>query len=108
MTTLTFDTHAFVKRLIDVGILEPQAEAMSDAFKEAQNASTSELATKADLLLVETRLEGKIDKVKTELLSEIKASKAESKLFFIVLICVFIITNPTALELLSKVLGIAK
>ena len=101
MTAITFDTLAYAKRLKAVGFSEPQAEAMSDAFKEAQQASSSELATKADLQLVETRLEAKIDKVKTEL-------SAQMKIYFLILLFVNILTNPKSLELIARILGIIK
>jgi hypothetical protein len=129
----------FVKRLKDAGITEPQAEAMSYAFKEAQAASyqvafnritaltasstpqrteqyvyvvsslppystsernlvsISELATKADLKELELRINAKIDKINFDI-----------KLYFIILLCVMLITNPKALELISKILGIVK
>ncbi|MBF0473903.1 MAG: DUF1640 domain-containing protein [Nitrospirae bacterium] len=67
MSTITFDTHVFIKRLKDAGISEPQAEAMSDAFKEAQQGSIGELSTKQDIKEIkhemkelELRLESKI------------------------------------------------
>ena len=43
----TFDTLKFVHRLRDAGFPEPQAEAISDAFRDAQGEA--ELVTKADL-----------------------------------------------------------
>ncbi|MEO5369717.1 MAG: CCDC90 family protein [Magnetococcus sp. DMHC-1] len=62
MTTITFDTLKFVRRLKDAGIPEHQAEAISDAFKDAQEARLDELATKRDL----KDLELKIEMAKTE------------------------------------------
>jgi len=49
MNTLTFDTHAFIKRLISSGMPETQAETLSDLVKESQENSVSALATKSDL-----------------------------------------------------------
>lgn len=49
MTSITFDTHAHVKKLKEKGISEQQAEAFVDMFKEMQDADKSALATKADL-----------------------------------------------------------
>ncbi|MCI0423885.1 MAG: CCDC90 family protein [Acidobacteria bacterium] len=49
MTSATFDTHKFVRRLKEAGFPEDQAEAISDAFKEAQGEA--ELVTKKDLQL---------------------------------------------------------
>ena len=50
MTTVTFDTHKFVRTLKAAGVPENQAEAFSEAFKDAQ--SEAELATKADIVSV--------------------------------------------------------
>ncbi len=47
MATITFDTHKFVRTLKDAGVPESQAEAFSEAFKEAQGEA--ELATKRDI-----------------------------------------------------------
>ncbi len=47
MATITFDTHKFIRKLKDSGMPEAQAEAIADAFKDAQ--SEAELATKRDI-----------------------------------------------------------
>jgi hypothetical protein len=47
MTTITFDTHKFVRTLKEAGVPESQAEAISEAFKEAQGEA--DLATKRDI-----------------------------------------------------------
>jgi hypothetical protein len=54
MSTITFDTHKFINTLKASGLPENQAEAISEAFKEAQ--SEADLATKRDLLDLEQRL----------------------------------------------------
>ena len=36
MATITFDTHKFIRRLETSGFTQEQAEAMAEAFKEAQ------------------------------------------------------------------------
>ena len=48
MTTITFDTHKFVRKLRTAGFDEGQAEAVAEAFSEAQ--SEAELATRADIV----------------------------------------------------------
>jgi hypothetical protein len=81
---------------------------------------------KADIQLVKTELDGKIDKVKTELdakidkldnkidkvktelISEIRMNKFESKLYFLILLLAIFLTNPSALGLIAKILGIVK
>jgi hypothetical protein len=39
MTTITFDTHKFVRKLRDAGFEEDKAEAVAMAFQEAQSES---------------------------------------------------------------------
>jgi len=56
MTTITFDTHKFVKRLKASGFAEEQAEAISEAFKESHETTIADLATKIDLKELEARL----------------------------------------------------
>ncbi len=47
MATITFDTHKFIRTLKEAGVTESQAEAFSEAFKEAQGEA--ELATQHDI-----------------------------------------------------------
>jgi hypothetical protein len=54
MTAITFDTHKFVRRLEEAGIPEQEAEAIVNAFRDAQGEA--ELATKTDLRELEYRL----------------------------------------------------
>ena len=49
MSATTFDTLKFVKRLTTTGMAEEQAEALSEAFIDTQEASIENLATKSDL-----------------------------------------------------------
>ncbi|MEI7609143.1 MAG: hypothetical protein WCJ64_17325 [Rhodospirillaceae bacterium] len=46
MSTIAFDTHAFVKRLTATGMPEPQAEVLAD---EQAKLIENRLATKGDL-----------------------------------------------------------
>lgn len=68
-TTLTFDTHEFVKKLKDVGFSEEQAEVMTDLQKTTvsntleqarHDYELDDLATKRDLKETELRLESRI------------------------------------------------
>ena len=65
MTTSTFDTHKFIRRLKESGIPESQAEAIAEAFQGA--SGEAELATKRDLREMELRLEAKIEKATSDL-----------------------------------------
>jgi len=58
MASVSFDTLKFAKRLEAAGVSARQAEATAEAFAEA---TSQELATKADLALLETRLSARID-----------------------------------------------
>ena len=55
MTVITFDTHQFVQRLKATGIVEQQAEAITEIIKDAQ--ASAELATKGDITLVRQEVE---------------------------------------------------
>jgi hypothetical protein len=61
MTTMTFDTHAFIKNLVASGMHEKQAEALS---QELKNIDTQNIATKGDI----KDLELKIEQVKFDLI----------------------------------------
>lgn len=67
MTTITFDTHKFVKDLRDAGIPENQAEAFVRAQQEIlSQALDTALATKADISEIKlelTRMDAKVDKL---------------------------------------------
>jgi hypothetical protein len=47
MSTITFDTHKFVRKLQEAGFDEKQAEGLTDAMRSA--IDESELVTKQDL-----------------------------------------------------------
>lgn len=53
MTAITFDTHAFVKKLTQAGMPEPQAEILAE---EQTRLIEERLASKRDLLEMETRI----------------------------------------------------
>jgi hypothetical protein len=58
MTTITFDTLKFAKRLQQAGLSEEQASAIAEAQKDAfAEALDTSLATKLDI----ARLEAKLD-----------------------------------------------
>lgn len=63
MTTLTFDTLAYVKTLRDAGVEEKQAEAQAAALVAVLKSGAGDLATKQDMELL--RLELKKDLAET-------------------------------------------
>jgi len=60
MTAVTFDTHAFIKRLVAAGMPEAQAEAVTALVREVQDGNSTDAATKGDLVRVETLLRSDI------------------------------------------------
>lgn len=82
MTTLTFDTYEFVKKLKDVGFSEQQAEVLTDLQKTTvlntleqarHDYDLDNLATKRDIREIEL----KIELVRSELKRDISETKAE-------------------------------
>lgn len=67
---IVFDTHRFIKRLVDTGMDERTAEVLAD---EQVNLLNGNLATKYDLAEVDARLQTKM----TELDSRLQTKMAE-------------------------------
>ncbi len=61
MTTLTFDTLAYVKTLREAGFEERQAEAQATALATVLKSGAAELATKDDLTRLESKLESRLN-----------------------------------------------
>ena len=61
---IVFDTHRFIKRLVDTGMDERTAEVLAD---EQVNLLNGNLATKYDLTEVDARLQTKIAEVEARL-----------------------------------------
>nr|VFK22694.1 MAG: hypothetical protein BECKLPF1236A_GA0070988_103525 [Candidatus Kentron sp. LPFa]VFK35080.1 MAG: hypothetical protein BECKLPF1236C_GA0070990_103304 [Candidatus Kentron sp. LPFa] len=57
MTAITFDTHQFIKTLKDAEFSEQQAKAISNAFKNAQQAAVT---IKVDLREMELRINSEL------------------------------------------------
>ena len=72
MAAITFDTLRFVTRLKESGLSEPQALAITEAFKEAHGAA--EVATKADIRELELKFEARMAETKAELVRWIVAA----------------------------------
>ncbi|MFA7243614.1 MAG: hypothetical protein WC091_26200 [Sulfuricellaceae bacterium] len=63
MGTITFDTHEFVTKLRDAGLDEKQAEAVVRVIADAQSAPVTREHFDAKMETLETRLDGKMDKL---------------------------------------------
>ena len=60
MNAATFDTYTAAKRLRDAGFDERQAEAAVSMVRDAAGADREQLATKADLDALESRVDAKL------------------------------------------------
>lgn len=65
MAAITFDTHKFVRKLRTAGFEESQAEAVADAFSEAQGES--DLATKRDIGDLRRDIEVRFERIDGEM-----------------------------------------
>ncbi len=63
MTATAFDTHEFYRELVDSGLAEKTADALTKAVAKIEKAKLDELATKRDL----KDLELKISETKADL-----------------------------------------
>lgn len=64
---------------------------------EIRDELSKELASKADLMVLRTELLS----IKTEL-------KSEMRLYFVITIAIILITNPRAIDMIGKLLGLVK
>ncbi len=67
-TTITFDTHAYIKRLKSVGFTEEQAEVQAETFAEIIE---ERLATKQDLKALELTMKNDLERGLASVKSEI-------------------------------------
>jgi len=65
MSSITFDTHKFIRKLKEAGFDEKQAEGLTDAMQAA--IEESELATRRDLREMELRLDSRFESIKSDL-----------------------------------------
>lgn len=72
MSALPFDTHAFYTELVESGLAEKTAEALTKAVTKIELAKIEELATKRDLKELEFKLESRIKDTELKIV-EIKA-----------------------------------
>jgi len=68
VSAIAFDTHAFVKRLISVGMPEAQAEVLAEEQAKLMETQFAAAATKTDLREAVLTLEARIEVTKSELL----------------------------------------
>lgn len=67
MSALPFDTHTFYTELVESGLAEKTAEALTKAVTKIELAKLEDLATKRDLKELDSSLQLKIEQTKSEL-----------------------------------------
>jgi N12 class adenine-specific DNA methylase len=66
MTAIPFDTHEFYTELVESGLAEKTADALTKAVSKIEKAKLDELATKRDIEIVKKEIaETKADVIKT-------------------------------------------
>ena len=60
MTTLTFDTLAYVKKLREAGVVEQQAEAQAAALVSVLKETSGELVTQQDIDRLRDQMDAKL------------------------------------------------
>ncbi len=76
MNAAAFDTYTAAKRLRDAGFDERQAEAAVSMVRDAAGTDREQLATKADLDALESRVDAKLAALETRLRADL-ATKAD-------------------------------
>ena len=104
----TIELYTLLKDKLGEAGTKALVETIEETPRKAKEELLKEFATKADLLLIKTELEAKIGKFETEMKGEFKNIRLEMKLYFLVLAFLIILSNPRALDLISKLLGIVK
>ncbi|MBF0418854.1 MAG: DUF1640 domain-containing protein [Magnetococcales bacterium] len=93
MTTITFDTHKYIKTFKSAGFEERQAEALADAqtgfVQQVEETRLKELATKGDLRQLELKLEDKIAESKAETIKWMFGVATGQAMFIIAILKMF-------------------
>ncbi|MBF0134972.1 MAG: CCDC90 family protein [Magnetococcus sp. DMHC-1] len=96
MTTITFDTHAYIKELKAVGFTEEQAEVQANTLATIFKTSLDELATRRDLRELELstkrdfkELETKIAEAKADMIKWMFGVAAGQAMFIIAILKLF-------------------
>ena len=67
MSTITFDTLKFSKRLEKAGIPREHAIAEAEALSDVFETGTQDIATKADIKALEAKMDKELAPIRTEL-----------------------------------------
>ncbi|MBF0457486.1 MAG: hypothetical protein HQK99_06285 [Nitrospirae bacterium] len=78
-----------------------ETKALIEAIDEATEQAKKEAATKADIAALKSELKSDMLLIEARL-------DAKIRLYFIILAFLYLLTNPKAIDLLSKLLGLVK
>jgi hypothetical protein len=76
---VALDTHRIVKRLIQAGFSDVQAETVTDVVVENHQTAVADLATKSELLAVKSELKADLAGLRSELKADIAELRADLK-----------------------------
>lgn len=96
-----------VTKLLDYSFAQSEKKVEQIATQkklEIRDELSKELASKADLAVLESKLLLEIEKVETKIMSV----KSEFRLYFVILLCAMIILNKDSLTLIGQILGLVK
>lgn len=80
-------------------------EATKSLAKESKREVKDELKEE---LVTKGEFHAELKVLRTEFHSELKAIRSEFRMYFIILVCLIILLNPRAIDLIAKLLGVVK
>lgn len=94
----------------DIARLEAKFEAKLEGEIKAlrQEMQTLKVELEGKMVGLRSDLEGKIASLKSDLEGKIASLRMEFRLYFVVTVAVIILSSPRAVDLIGKLLGIAK
>ena len=105
MATVTFEVYKILEKKLGEAEATEIVKAIDAAASdiaiqkklEVRDELVKELASKADLVATEARIEQKIDRIDNKM-----------KLYFVITIAVLLLTNSKAMDVIGKLLGLIK
>ncbi|MBF0134969.1 MAG: DUF1640 domain-containing protein [Magnetococcales bacterium] len=89
MTTITFDTHAYIKELKAVGFTEEQAEVQANTLSSIFKTNLDELATRRDIKELELATGREIAEAKAETIKWMFGVATGQAMFIIAILKLF-------------------
>lgn len=101
----SFNTHQVIKRLVAKGIKETQAKEIVDAILEGRNTDLAQLATKEQLLELQSEMRTGFAKIKGNF-ADVRTEIEKAKLNAILIIGSLIVASTTVMGVLIKYFSI--